>query len=201
MDDKTEELRDIFMDVAEEGTVTEQQTEGHGSLADVDEADVDERLAEVISEMHDRYTFETDLDDAVYTEVVRGFYEGREDELLAEQLDLDTETVFAARMDLHLIAGSDEDAPLDMTALRDAIADDEADAAALAERLDADAETVAHYRQVAAAQNAARRASHRFQSAFEDALADANLSVHLTADVQDDGLEDATEDIETDVSF
>lgn len=32
MDEKTEELRDIFVDVAGEDTVTERQEDGHGSL-------------------------------------------------------------------------------------------------------------------------------------------------------------------------
>ena len=202
MDEKTEELRDIFMDVAEEGTVTEEQAEGHGSLTDFDEEAVGERLLDVIADMRERYDFETDLDADTYREIVRGFYDGREDVLLAEQLGLDEETVFEARVDLHLVSEADADAPFSMAALRDALsAAEDPDAETLAEAVESDPETVDRYRRVAAAQNAARRVSRRFQAAFEDALADADLSRQLTADVTDDGLEDATEDIETNVSF
>lgn len=202
MDEKTEELRDIFMDVSEEGTVTEEQAEGHGSLTDVDEETVDEHLLDVIADMRERYDFGTDLSAETYCAIVRGFYEGRDDALLAGQLDMDEETVFSARMDLHLVGEDDTDAPLSMAALRDAISSAEGpDTETLAAELDADPADITHYRQIAAAQNAARRASHRFQTAFEDALADADLSIQLTVDVTDDGLDDATEDIESNVSF
>lgn len=202
MDEKTEELRDIFMDVAEEGTVTERQAEGRGSLADVDEADIEARLQEVVAEMRERYDFETDLAATTYCGVVRGFYEGEDDATLATELGVDPETVFAARMDLHLVAEADTDPPFAMRVLRDRVSGEETvETDALAAELGVDTETVARYRRVAAAQNAARRASHRFRTAFEDALTDADLTVQLTADVRDDGLEEATEDIETDVSF
>lgn len=202
MDEKTEELRDIFMDVAEEGTVTERQSEGRGSLSEVNEEVIDERLSTVVTDMRERYTFGTDLDTDAYTEIVRGFYAGSDDETIAAELDVDPETVFAARMDLHLIADADTDAPVDMAALRDRLtAEETPESAALAAELDTDEATVERYRLVAAAQNAARRTSHRFQTAFEDVLTDADLSVRLTADVQEDGLDDATEDIESNVSF
>lgn len=202
MDEKTEELRDIFMDVAEEGTVTERQAEGRGSLTDVDETAIDDRLADVIAEMRERYAFETDLDSDTYCAIVRGFYEGRDDERLASALDLDAETVFEARMDLHLIGEADADAPFEMATLRGLLRrEEDLDTEALAARLDADPATVARFRRVAVAQNAARRTSQRFQTAFEDVLTDADLTVRLTADVQDDGLDEATEDIETNLSF
>ncbi|QCC52901.1 hypothetical protein [Halapricum salinum] len=220
MDEKTEELRDIFMDVAEKGTVTERQQEGHGSLSEVDEAEIAERLRAVVADMRERYDFETGLDDETLAEIVRGFYAGEDDETLARDLDLDAETVFTARMDLHLISEDDRresskangeerpvssgeddaDAPLSMSTLRDLLAED-ADDDTIAAELDADDDTITHFRHVAAAQNRARRASHRFQTAFEDALTDADLSIRLTASVQEDGLEDATDDMETNVSF
>jgi len=217
MDEKTEELRDIFMDVAGEETVTERQQEGHGSLGDIDEAEIAERLQEVVADMRERYDFETDLDDETLATIVRGFYEGEDDKTLASDLELDPEEVFTARMDLHLISEDDRrefskeerpasnseadtDAPLSMSTLRDLLAED-ADENTIAAELDADAETITHYRRVAAAQNRARRASHRFQTAFEDVLTDADLSIRLTGSVQEDGLEDATEDMETNVSF
>ena len=45
MDEKTEELRDLFLDVADDGTVTESQEETPGSLTE--ERPEDERLDDV----------------------------------------------------------------------------------------------------------------------------------------------------------
>ena len=202
MDEKTEELRDIFIDVAGEETVTEAQAESRGSLTDVDEDTIDERLAAIVADMRERYDFESDLESERYVTIVRGFYDGEDDATIADAVDAEADTVFTARMDLHLVSDEDADAPFEMGRLRDALNREEPPTTAdLAAELDADTDTVAHFRTVAAAQNAARRVSHRFQSSFEDALTEANLAVRLTADVQEDGLDDATEDMESNVSF
>ena len=62
MDEKTEQLRDIFLEVSEDGTVTERQAANRGSLS-ADDSDVAERVAAVIAEMRDRYEFTTGLND------------------------------------------------------------------------------------------------------------------------------------------
>ena len=200
MDEKTEQLRDIFVDVAGEETVTERQQEGRGSLSDADDERITERLIDVIDSMRERYDFETDCDDQTLVAIVRGFYEGENDETLAGELDLDPETIFRARMDLHLVDEADADAPFPMATLRDRLAADD-DVEVIAADLDADRETVERFSRVAAAQNRARRTSHRFRTTFEDVLTDADLSLQLTESVKEDGLDDATEDIETDLSF
>ena len=69
MDEKTAELRDIFVEVTDEETVTESQEESPGSLADRDEAD-EERLAALVGTMRERCSFETELADG--TLVVAG---------------------------------------------------------------------------------------------------------------------------------
>ena len=195
LDEKTESLRDIFMDVAEEGTVTESQQAGRGSLADVDEAAVEERLGDVVERMRDRYEFKTDLDTDALVSVVRAFYEGSEDDDIATDLGVDADAVVDARLDLHLFRAEDDDAPFDVGAFRRRVTDSEVSNADLAAEFDADEATVAHYRRVVEAQSAARRVSHRFQSEFEDVLTDAGLSTQHTAAVRDDGLDEATEDI------
>lgn len=200
MDEKTEQLRDIFVDVAGEETVTERQQEGRGSLTDADDERIARRLIDVIEDMRERYDFETDCDDRTLAAIVRGFYEGEDEETLAGELDLDPETVFRARMDLHLVDDADTDAPFSMVTLRDRLAAG-ADIETIAAELDTDRETVERFSRVATAQNRARRASHRFRTAFEEVLTDADLSIRLTESVTDDGLEEATEDIETDLSF
>ncbi|MFC6756633.1 hypothetical protein ACFQER_07955 [Halomicroarcula sp. GCM10025894] len=72
MDEKTEQLRDIFMDVSDEASVTESQAAGRGSLTDTDEATVEERLGETVARMRERYDFRTALDDPALVGLVRG---------------------------------------------------------------------------------------------------------------------------------
>ncbi|WP_436930123.1 conditioned medium-induced protein 4 [Halosimplex halobium] len=199
MDEKTEELRDIFMDVSDEETVTETQAEQRGSIADQpDESTIRERLRGVIEALDDRYEFDSDLETEAYVDLVRGFYDDGSDEAIAEDLGVSTEEVFRARMDLHLFRESDTAAPFDICELRRR--GEESDAA-LAEEFGVEESTLAHYRRVVDAQDAARAANHRYQTEFDEILTDAAISGQLTESVQEDGLDEAAEDIETDVSF
>ncbi len=199
MDDKTEELRDIFMDVSEEGTVTESQEEPRGSIAKTDDEEaVRERLRGVIEALGGRYDFATDLDTATYVRLVRAFYDDESDASIADELDVSEDEVFRARMDLHLLRGEDTDAPFDVCELRRRRdASDET----LAAEFGVDEATVRHYRHVVAAQDAARAANHRYQTEFDEILTDAALSGQFTEQITEDGLDEAAEDIETDVSF
>jgi hypothetical protein len=234
MDDKTADLRDLFVETTGEEAVTESQTAGRGSLS-TDEGDddaVEERLAELVSEMVDRYEFDSDLPEPDLCRVVRAFFDpaaddagsdswsGAADAAVAASLsaDADADAVFRARMDLHLVAEVDRNAPVPYADLRalisneassddadsdrdgvDAERDDTALAAALPD--DVDPATVRRYRRVVEADLASRRVNHRYRDAFSDLLTDAELSTRLAADARRDGLEEATEDIETDVSL
>jgi hypothetical protein len=113
MDDKTAELRDIFLDATDgEGTVTERQAERRGSLVDVDDpAEVDEHLRDLVATMRERYDFETDLGTDAYVRLIRGFYAGEDDGALAEAVGIDRETVLRARLDCHLVREDDDDTP------------------------------------------------------------------------------------------
>lgn len=195
MDEKTEELRDIFTEVTEgEETVTESQEETRGSL-DRDERSVEERLTGTVAEMRDRYGFETDLDDDELVAVVKEFYEGKDDEGIAAAIGHDPEEVFTARMDLHLVTEADSEG-VDLPAVRD-IEDDER----LAEEYDLEPGEVRRYRRVAVARDESLAANDRYREEFDSLLADADLRSRLAEDVREDGLEDATEGMETDVSF
>ncbi|MFB6152319.1 MAG: conditioned medium-induced protein 4 [Haloarculaceae archaeon] len=197
MDEKTEELRDIFMSVSDEETVTETQAETRGSLVDgEDDEAVAERLRELVAELREAESFGTDLDEDTYVELVRAFYEEGDDDAIAERLGLPRETVFRARLDLHLLRESDTGFDV-CTLRRNRDADDET----LAAELGVDVETLRRYRRVVAAQDAVRAANHRYQREFDELLTDADLAGHFTDAVQDDGLREAAEDIETDVSF
>jgi len=199
MDEKTEELRDIFMDVSDEETVTETQEEPRGSIADQpDEATIRERLRGVIEALADRYDFDSAFETETYVELVRAFYDDGSDEAIADKLGVSVEDVFRARMDLHLFREADTAAPFDICELRRRR--EERDAT-LAAELGVDEATLARYRRVVDAQDAARAANHRYQTEFDEILTDDAISGSLTESVTDDGLDEAAEDIETDVSF
>ncbi|MFB6352713.1 MAG: conditioned medium-induced protein 4 [Halobacteriales archaeon] len=199
MDEKTEQLRDIFLDLAEGETVTERQSASRGSLAE--RSDDDAELADVIAAMRERYTFVTDLDDAALATVARGFYDGQADAAIARELgDVSAGTVRRARLDLHLVTDRDLDAPFDLDDLRRLRADD-ASAGEAAETLGVSESTVRRYAHALDAQARRRLANDRYREAFDRLLADRDLAEPLTASVRETGLREAAEDIETNVSF
>lgn len=198
MDEKTEELRDIFMDVTDEETVTENQEESRGSLTD--ERDAAERIGEIVARMREEYDFDTSLSDEQLVTVVEGFYTGATDSAIAEELDASRRDVFRARLDLHLVRDRDTDAPFEFDAFRELLSEGHS-TGDVADELDVSPSTVRRYRRVVQSQNEARRVSDRFRSEFEDALVDADLAEQFTSDMKDDGLEEATDGMETNVSF
>ncbi|GGJ12609.1 hypothetical protein GCM10008995_23070 [Halobellus salinus] len=226
MDEKTADLRDLFVETTGEEAVTESQTAARGSLSagDADDDAVDERLAAIVGEMADRDGFDSNLPESDLCRVVRAFFDpdtdaagpatwsAAADAAVAESLsaDVDADAVFRARLDLHLVAEADRDAPVPYADLRalvseasapdePAAADDGALAAALPESVEP--ETASRCRRVVAADLASRRVNHRYRDAFADLLTDAEISTRLAADARRDGLEEATEDLETDVSL
>ncbi|ACV11720.1 conserved hypothetical protein [Halorhabdus utahensis DSM 12940] len=200
MDEKTDELRELFEEVAGTDTVTESQQEGRGTLSEIDEERVDRRLREIVEQMREAFPFETELSDDQRVRLVRGFYGGESDADLAAAIDVDAEMVIAARLELHLFRESDTDTPVPWDEVRRHLRESEDDEE-VAAALDLDPETVEQYRAVADARDEARNVSHRFRSAYRDAIPDADLAEPLLDDVTEDGLEEAAADIETDVSF
>ncbi|RLM56593.1 conditioned medium-induced protein 4 [Halobellus sp. Atlit-31R] len=231
MDDKTAELRDIFVKTTGEESVTEAQSESRGSLSSTaDDEAVDDRVRELVTTMRERYDFASSLSDEGLVRVARAFFDPdaadatagswspAADAALASSLpaDVDAAEVFRARMDLQLVAEADRDAPVPFARLRGLLQqrapedlDDEALAAELTAEaaadpdagVDPDTETIRRLRRVAEADLASRRVNHRFRDAFAELLTDADLSTRLAEDARRDGLEEATEDIETDVSL
>ncbi|QZY00654.1 conditioned medium-induced protein 4 [Halobaculum rubrum] len=198
MDEKTEELRDIFLDTTGGDTVTERQEEGHGSLAD--EGDAAERLSDLVARMRERYEFDSDWSDDDLVRLVRLYFDDGDDAAIADDLGVSEEAVFDARMDLHLVRESDREAPFDFSRLRSLVVD-EVPLAERAAALDADEELVARYSAVAAADARSTRANDRFRDEFADLLAEQDLKGGHTGDAREDGLREAAEDIETNVSF
>ncbi|WP_254762450.1 conditioned medium-induced protein 4 [Natrinema marinum] len=196
MNDKTEELRDIFTTVTDgEETVTESQEDTRGSL-ERDERTDEERLESVVQQMRERYGVDTALSDDELLTVARGFYDDRSDAEIAAELGVDEDEVFEARMALHLVGEDDAD-EVDLAAIRDREEDD----ATLADEYDVSEAQIRRYRRVAEAEDQSRAANDRYRDEFDSILADAELSERMTTDVREDGLEDATEGMETDVDF
>jgi len=199
MDEKTEELRDIFIDVTDSDTVTESQAAERGSLTD--DAAVDERLAELVAEMRERYGFEADFDDEELCRLAHDFYDGADDADLAAELGVGRREIFRARLDLHLFRDRDLEAPFDLDEFRHRVTSDDAATGDLAEEFDVSPSTVRRYRRVVEAQDQSRRANDRYRDEFDSILGDADLAGPMTREAREDGLEDATEGMETDVSF
>ncbi|WP_302082194.1 conditioned medium-induced protein 4 [Salinibaculum rarum] len=197
MDEKTAELRDIFMDVADGETVTESQTEQRGSL--LRDESVNDRLADVIDRMRGQFEFETALATAELCTIVTEFYDGESDDAIATVLKVPRNLVFDARMDLHLVREEDT-GDIDASELRARLDADES-VGAIAADLDASPGAVERALCAVRAQNRSKRVSQRFRTEFEEILTDSDIAVHLTADVQDDGLDEATEGLEVDVEF
>jgi hypothetical protein len=196
MDEKTESLRDIFMDVTNESTVTERQEDTRGSLAR--EGTPEERTEEVIGALDDRYGLSTDFAVDRLVDLVAAFYDEEGDDAIVDALDESPETVERARLDLHLVRESDTDAPIELSALRERL--DDADAATVAADLDVDESTIETYRRVAETQAARRAVGDRFREAFDEIYLDADLTSH-TDDVTRDGLDEATEGMENELSL
>lgn len=226
MDERTENLRDVFVDATGSETVTESQEESPGSLVDRDETAVAERVSELIAAMRERYEFDAGLDDDAYERVVYGYFDDAldgfvdadhertddheranddhgfdpRDAAIAAELGTDPETVRDARLDLHLVDDADRDAPFEYAELKRLLAADRS-VAECARELGIDADTVDRYVDVARADAESIRANDRFRDEFRDLLTDAEIEGSHASDAREDGLEDATEDIETDVSL
>jgi hypothetical protein len=199
MDEKTAELRDIFVDATGEETVTERQAEPRGSITvEEDPEEVAAEVADLVETMRERYDFRTSLGADAYRRLVRGFHDDADDAALAEALDTTVETVVDARLDCHLVRDADRDVP-DFEAIRERIVDGDDDEAIAGDL--GDPGTVAHVRRVVESEREATRANGRFRDAFAELLTDADLTGRLARDSREDGLEEATEDIETDVSL
>ena len=197
MDEKTEQLRDIFLDATGSDTVTERQQEGRGSIAG-SEAVTDDQLASRIETMRERFDFRTTLSTDALVTLLRGFFEGRADADLAAALDTSPTEIFEARMDLHLVT-DDDHTPID-DRIRPLVVDG-ASVDECVEAVDADPAVVRRAYRIAESELAATRVNHRFRDAFADLLTDEDLSSRLASDARRDGLRDATEDLETDVSL
>ncbi len=201
MDEKTEQLRDLFVEVTDEQMITESQDAARGSLTGEDDS-VDERLESVIERMRERFQFETAWSLESYRHLLRRFYQGHDDPEIAEALSCPEDVVFQARMDLHLLH---EDDPRGVEIDEETTASirnrREHDPGQVAAALDCRTEAVERALAVIRARDRTRRVSNRFTLAFEEIVTDIDLRTQFATETRDDGLKDATEGAEVDVDF
>ncbi|MDY6779128.1 MAG: conditioned medium-induced protein 4 [Halobacteria archaeon] len=198
--EKAEELRDLFVEVTDESTVTEEQREKRGTLKDDEE--IDEEVREIVEEMTDEYGIRTKLDTDQLVDLVRLYYEDLSDTEIARELgdeDLN-KTVSRARIKLHLLRESDFDAPFDVDELRDLL-DEERSTSEMADELGVSESTVRSYANVVEAERESERVDHEYVERFEAVVEDREISEQMTSAAKDDGLTDATEDMEVDVDM
>ncbi len=197
---KAEELRDIFVDVTDESTVTEEREEERGTLPGEDE--IDEEILETVDEMRDEYGFETSLDDDEVVQVVRLYHDGASDAEIARELGDDSldKTVRRARVELHLFRDSDFDAPFDIEKLEELVDEDVTNTEA-ADALGVSSSTVRSYRRAVEARRRSDEADGEYADRFEAVLEDREISERFTPQAKRDGLADATEDAEVDVDL
>jgi len=198
MDEKTEELRDIFLEMSGEGSVTESQEQTRGSLAE--ERSDEERVGPVIETMRERLEFETDEETETYARVVRGFFADEDDGETAEAVGTDADHVLAMRMDLHLVRDGDIETTFEPREIRRRRADGES-VAEIADALDADPEALEGAVRALDAESASRRVNDRYRDEFEAIVADGDLSSRLATDAREDGLREATEGMENELSM
>lgn len=199
MDEKTEQLREVFLDVADEETVTESQEETRGSIADDDE--IESRLRSTVTTMEDRYDTTSELSTGELVELVRLFYEGADDAEIARQLgSVDADVVTRARLDLHLVTADDREGPVGLDELRDRL-DAGRSLEEIAETVGVTDSEIARQKRVAEVEAERRLVGDRFRLEFERLFNEEALTERLTEGITDDGLDDATEGLETNVSF
>ena len=230
MDDKTAELRDLFVAATGEESVTESQSTPRGSLADDLDADtVDERLADLIATMRDRYAFASSLPTDDLRRIVRAFFDPEADgadegawseeadAALAASLssDVDAGAVFRARMDLHLVADADREGPLPFDRLRRRVLesvgdpsdpdgpgfDDEAAAAELAAEVDEETAAAVDAETVRRSRRVveADLASRQANHRFRDAFSELLTDADLSTRLAEDARRDGLKEATEDI--
>lgn len=198
MDEKTETLRDIFISVADDATITERQEESPGTLTG--SSSVDDRLATLITRMRSHHNFASTLDDEALISLAREVYAGSTDADLAVEHDVSIDEIRQARFDLHLVFDVDREVSASFDALRSAFASG-ATATDLQEEFDLSTAEAERAHVVLEVEREMRQTNYRFRDEFDELLDDGDLEEQLSDAVTDDGLADATEGLEVNTSF
>jgi hypothetical protein len=204
MGERTDELRDLFESVTGTTEVTERQRRSRGTLSP--DRETRAALAAEIEQMQAELAFDSTLPVPALTTLLEAFYDGQDDEAIAEtvteahDVTLDATTVATARLDLHLVR-DDERPPDPLEADLAALSDGETDVASVAAAHDVASETVERWLAVRETMAERRRVADRYRQAVESQLADRDLAERLTASLEETGLDGAVADQEVDVDM
>jgi hypothetical protein len=199
MDKKTEELREVFLDVTEEETVTESQEDPRGTITRDD--DIEDRLRSTIATMEDRYGVAGEVSREEILTLVRLFYQGADDAEIARELGgVDADVVTRARLDMHLVRPEDREGPISPDDLRDRL-DAGRSPGEIAEEVGATESALRRQTRAIEAEKERERVGDRFRLAFERLLGEGDLTDRPTEGITEDGLGDATDGIDTNVSL
>ncbi|WP_227777712.1 response regulator receiver protein [Haladaptatus pallidirubidus] len=187
--EKTDRLRKIFMEVADDPTVTESQHESHGTLHH-SSASTD-TLADIIREMQADYGFQTSLSTDELVQLVQLYYEDYSDTAIARELGNPSrdKTVTRARIHLHLFRETDFEAPFDLDQLRNQLQSDTSPSE-IAETVGVSTSTIRRYRRILDAEQTAQENEYRYQQRFETVLDESDES-HSIRESIESGLDDA----------
>lgn len=111
MDEKTEELRDIFMSVSDDETLVEEQKE----KAITATQSAEERMEDVIGTLQSEHDVELREEMTTVIEIVKEYFQDRSDEEIADELDTPEDAVAHDRITLHLFHESDPPLGLENT--------------------------------------------------------------------------------------
>jgi hypothetical protein len=190
-------LTDIFMDVSQgTGSTIEQQDEQRGSWRPDKSDDTDTNIRETIAEMRDRYGLQTQLSDDQLVTLVKAYFEGDGDAVIARRLgdvSLD-KTVTRARLSLHLFRERDTAADFDVESLKDCLEAGNS-GAECARRLDIGKSTANRYRRIFKAKAKAQQVGHEYSERFHQyCRGETDDSDLEPLSIVDDGLADAVAD-------
>lgn len=187
--EKTDRLRKIFMEVADDPTVTESQRESHGTLQR--QSGSTDTLADIIREMEADYEFQTSLSMDELVQLVQLYYEDHSDTAIARELGNPSrdKTVTRARIHLHLFRETDFEAPFALDQLRDQLQSDTSPSE-IAETLGVSTSTIRRYKRILDAEQAAEENKYRYQHRFETVLGESNESRSIRKSLES-GLDDA----------
>jgi hypothetical protein len=181
MTDRVDDLRELFSRLDGPAQFTESQQQPRGTIRPA--AAVDRDLRRLIDDLRADGDVRTTLSDDDLVTVVRGFHAGRSDRDLAADLGITPETVFRARMALHLFADTDAPRELDPVLARLRAGDD---AAEIVATLDVSRAAVDRVTRLLAARATARRVNYRYTTEFADLLDGDTARVDLDRQVWDD---------------
>lgn len=192
-EDRTERLRELFVDVTGDTTVTEQQEPSPTVLGT--QHDSDATLRETIQEMCEEYGIQTSLTVDELATVVRLFYDERSDTAIARELGDSSRdrTIARARINLQLFRETDFEAPFDLTHLREMMTND-LPTTSIAEQFNVSETTVRSYRRLLEQEREAIATDYAYPTRFQEILADDEFDDREPdPTLRYDGLSDAIE--------